>query len=228
MLFQWSEQGSQCESRLVVCGPNAGTQSNWLITQHINRTVEGYLLPQVTVQIDLVQSHCGLISGEACINDLDLLVYETSVIDQSAAQRISNYVAMSPLRALISGQRNQTSVNIRFSTNKSGFYLAIRDAGSCVVIFRIVVLYYICPMKTENLVYCPEIIAPPIGSSQQLIVNASCIENASLSVENQFSLKCLEGGHWIGTYRCMCDNGLIPTNDGTICQRKFVKWSKAV
>ncbi len=219
------EQGCNCESTVTVCGWSGGDQNNWLFTQHINRTVDGYRLQQVSVQIEYQQFTCPtdiMIDNTTCRRTIELLKYETSSVNPVAARDTSNYVAIRTLTTQVSGNTTNTTENFGFNTDESGFYLAIRDPGTCIFISRLMVFYYTCPGETVNLVVRPETIAPTIGSGIQLNVNASCFENSS-PVGDDFSLKCLESGNWVAAVssRCECHTGFIPTMDGENCLCKY-------
>ena len=125
---------------MTVCGYEQGAQNNWLITQHINTTLDnGDRLSQVTVQVNSVQS-VGPTTQDGVNNfqkAFNMMVYETSSIDSAAAREPSNYLLVSSLTACGSGEaadlQQQTQVlNINLNTSESGFYLAIVDHGTHV------------------------------------------------------------------------------------------------
>ncbi len=139
-----------------------------------------------------------------------------------AARDTSNYVAIRTLTTQVSGTITQSIDNFGFNTDESGFYLAIRDRGTCILISRLTVFYNACPGETVNLVVRPETIAPMVGSGIQLSVNASCVDNSS-PVGNDFWLKCLDSGDWVAaaSSRCECNTGFVPTMDGENCLCKY-------
>ena len=199
---------------VTVCGWTAGDQNNWLFTQHINRTVNGRPLQQVSVMIEYEQSICPEeTTGDntRCRRSFHLLKYETSTINPAAARNTSNYDTIRTLTTQVSGSSTVITENFGFNTEESGFYLAFRDPGTCMIISRLVVFYYACPSETIDLVVRPETIAPTIGSSEQLSVSATCVSDSS-PVGGDILLKCLERGIWIAPAdRCQCDPGFIPT-----------------
>ncbi len=222
-VFQWVEQqGRSCETAVTVCGWSGGAQDNWLITQHINRTVDGYPLQQVSVQIEYQQSICPDEGSTRCRRTFDLLKYETSTVNPVAAIDTDNYTLIRTLTTQVSGTTTTTTKQFGFNTNESGFYLAIRDPGTCILISRLIVFYNACPGETVNLVVRPETIAPIVGSGIQLSVNASCFANSS-PVGDAFSLKCLESGNWVAvpSSRCVCNAGFVPTMNGENCLCKY-------
>ncbi len=113
-----------------------------------------------------------------------------------AAIDTDNYALIRTLTTQVSGTTTKTTEQFGFNTNESGFYLAIRDLGTCILISRLIVFYNACPGETVNLVMRPETIAPIVGSNIQLNVNASCFANSSLEGD-AFLLKCLESGNWV-------------------------------
>ena len=223
--LQWVEQGTNCESAVTVCGWSGGDQNNWFFTQHINRTVDGYPLQQVSVQIEYQQNACPDEGSTRCSRTFDLLKYETSTVNPVAAIDTGNYALIKTLLTQVSGTTTTTTEQqFGFNTNESGFYLAIRDRGTCILMSRLIVFYNVCPGETVNLVVRPETIAPTVGSGIQLNVNASCFSNSS-PVGDAFSLTCSESGNWVAvpSSRCECDTGFITTMNGTcLCKYDYM------
>ena len=209
-------------SAVTVCGWSGGDQDNWLFTQHISRTVDGYRLQQVSVQIEYQLTTCpeDSVGSTRCRRTLDLSKYETSTVNPVAAMNTSNYALIRTLTTQVSesGTTTKATENFGFNTNESGFYLAIRDTGTCILISRLIVFYNVCPGEPVNFVVRPETIAPTVGS---LNVNASCVDNSS-PVGDDFSLTCLESGNWVDdSTRCECDTGFVPTMNGENCLCKY-------
>ncbi len=154
---------------------------------------------------------------------MDLLKHETSTVNPVAAMNTSNYALIRTLTTQVSGTGTGTTTiameMFGFNTDESGFYLAIRDRGTCVIISRLIVFYNVCPGETVNWVVRPETIAPTVGS---LNVNAFCVDNSS-PVGDDFSLTCLESGNWVAppSTRCECDTGFVPTMNGENCLCKY-------
>ncbi len=135
-----------------------------------------------------------------------------------AAKNTSNYALIQTLNTQVSGTTTIAMESVGFNTDESGFYLAIRDLGTCIIISRLIVFYNVCPGKTVNFVVRPETLAPTVGS---LNVNASCVDNSS-PVGNDFLLICLESGNWVDdSTRCECDTGFLPTMNGENCLCKY-------
>ncbi len=220
---QWEEGGDVCTSVVIVCGYTAGNQDNWLFTQHINRTVNGRPLQQVSVQIEYELTTCEetTTGSTICRRTFDLLKYETSTIDRVAARDTDNYQPIQTLTTQASGITAILTEEFGFATTESGFYLAIRDPGTCIRIARLLVFYYTCPSETVDLVVRPETIAPMIGSTEQFSVTPACVGNSS-SVGGDLSLQCVSRGSWIvsSSGRCQCDPGFVPTM-GQECLCKY-------
>ena len=132
--MQWIQNSnSVCEQLVNVCGFSAGPQNNWLITQLINRTVNGMRLPQVSVMIELEQQGCDITLN--CQRTFNTHVYETSSVDPLGARNLNNYrqvQRVSPDNT--TGIRLNKTININFNTDHSSFYFAIQDETSCLAI----------------------------------------------------------------------------------------------
>ena len=207
-----------------MCGFTEPDQDNWLITQHINRTLPGGdRLEQVEVSVNY--RFVGCTAGQ-CSASFKVYKYDTSTIDPAASGNINNFGGM-PVAVVaptdqLGGVQTQTISLMYSSTDTdSGFYLAIRDQNSCLTISRILVFYYICPNEARNLVQFDELLAPPnIPQSEAISVIAQCIPNASpVSPTQQVKVICGEEGVWqvLPDFRCECDSGMQPNNNGSEC-----------
>ena len=105
-----------------MCGFEAGSQDNWIITQHISRMVNGTALQQVTVQVDFIMNTCDIENN--CRRSFAIHKYETSTINTTAAIDLSNYELVGQI--VPSGMvRENGTVNINFDTEATGFYPGI-------------------------------------------------------------------------------------------------------
>ena len=190
-----------------MCGFRVGPQNNRLITQLINRTVNGTRLPQVSVMIEFELRDCDVTLN--CQQTFNTHIYETSSENAVAARNIGNYrqvQRVSPdvtTRAIV----NETVV-VNFNTNHSSFYFAIEDETTCIIITRLIAFYHVCPRQTINLLtHVPETIAPAIGSSP-IAVYGHCIKNALTEDGSAPRLICSPGGMWtlLGS-GCRCAPG---------------------
>ena len=214
---QWIQgSSSSCRVTVTVCGFEAGPQDNWIITQHISRMINGTALQQVTVKVDFIMNTCD--EQNNCRRSFTIHKYETSTINAIAARNLSNYeLAGQIVPTDGSGSvRENGSVNINFATEATGFYLGIRDVSSCIVIYRVLVFYYVCPAVTSDLMTRPETIAPIIGASQ---VIGQCVANASPESGTGPRFMCSQRGVWssnIGS-GCVCGSGFQSSSDGHSC-----------
>ena len=207
-----------------MCGFTDPDQDNWLITQHINRTLPGGdRLEQVEVTIEYQFFTCT--SGQ-CSAFFNVYAYDTSTINPAVARVVGNFGTM-PVNVVTptdqsGGVQNKTfSLTYSSTDTDGGFYLAIRDQNSCLIISRVLVFYYVCPAEAQNLVQFEELLAPPnIPQNEAISVLAQCVPNASpVSQTGQVMVICDERGLWqvIPGSGCECDSGMQPNNDGSEC-----------
>ena len=225
-LNQWIQQSNiPCQQSVQVCGFSAGPQDNWLITQLINRTVNGARLPQVSVMIEFEQRNCDITLN--CQQTFNTHVYEISTDNSTEARNLSNYQqvqSVSPDNT--GGNRENETVTVNFSTNHSSFYFAVEDEKTCMVITRLIVFYTVCPAQTANLIQYPETISPSTNPQRNLSspVTASCIENAE--PENGIAPIVSCGAEGIKFWKdvvpgegCHCVSGYFRENE--TCTRKL-------
>lgn len=164
-----------------------------MITQLINRTVNGTHLSQVQVLIEFDQQDCSVSLN--CLRNFNTYVYETSSVDSVNARIRSNYQLVQKVStedASRSGKRVNETITIDFSTNHSSFYFAIQDEGTCMIVSRMIVFYTVCPAKIINMINYPLTIAPISGIRT---ITASCIENAE-PIGAQPRADCSPNGSW--------------------------------
>ena len=109
-------------------------QNNWLITQLINRTVNGIRLPQVNVMIEFEQRDCDVILN--CQRIFNTHVYERSSVNDTLARNITNYRQVRRVSSdSTTGDKMNETVNIDFSdeSQETAFYFAIQDETSCII-----------------------------------------------------------------------------------------------
>ena len=193
--MQWIQNSNNpCRQSVQVCGFSAGAQDNWLITQLINRTVNGTRLSQVSVMIELEQRDCDVTLN--CQLTFNTHVYERSSENAAASKTISNYRQIQRVSPDdTSGNKVNETVIINFASTsqESSFYFAVQDETSCIVITRMIVFYYVCPQQTSDLIHYPETIAPTSAAST---VVASCVENAATENGRSPTVFCSSGGVW--------------------------------
>lgn len=83
--MQWIQNSNApCQQTVHVCGFDSGPQNNWLITQLINRTVNGMKLSQVSVTIEFEQLNCD--HTLRCQRTFNTHIFETSSKDSSKSK----------------------------------------------------------------------------------------------------------------------------------------------
>ena len=123
-----------------MCGFAAGPQSNWLLTQLINRTVDGSPLSQVSVLIEFELQNCDVTLN--CQRTFNTYVYETSLASDAARRNISNYRQVRRVSPdITTGARVNATVVVTFQTNEPFFYFAVEDETTCIVVNRMIVFY---------------------------------------------------------------------------------------
>ena len=193
-----------CASRLYVCGYGQGPQENWIITQHISRQVEldatTVTLQSVRVMLDVYFSpDCA--TNPSCISALSLYVWEISSPDSTSAADTSNYHFIADVTT------NSQELTLNFSSQHSGFYLGIRDNGTCLGVMnvgglvRVLVSYKSCPSRTLGLVRVAETVAGTESVSGQCVANSSAVELG------RALLSCSDSGNWSVVSGCECDPG---------------------
>ena len=224
LVTQWTQlTNSPCVQTVQVCGFLHGAQDNWLITQHISRVVDGVLLEQVNVEVEFQLVGCN--ASVNCQRTFVVNKYETSTISPSAATEDTNYDVVERLAPTDDSGTvtvNQTAV-IDFETQETGFYVAIQDERSCIVISRLLVFYYVCPAGVQNMIDRTELVAPHIGQGSVPIQSVGgCVPNSSPTSGSAVPLICTAGGVWTTSAECICDQGFTANEDRTACICK--KW----
>ena len=90
---------------------------------------------------------------------------------------------------------------------EDGFYLGVVDQGTCIILTRLLVFYYVCPEETSELTYRPE----ALGS--QVSVTGECVENSSTMSGTAPVLSCSERGEWQVIISCLCNPGYEKSQD---------------
>ena len=230
--MQWVQNSNNpCRQTVQVCGFHAGAQDNWLITQLINRTVNGTRLSQVSVMIELEQRDCDVQLN--CQRTFNTHVYERSSENTTATKTISNYRQVQRVSPDdTSGNRVNETISIDFASTsqETSFYFAVQDETSCIVITRMIVFYYVCPQQTSGLMHYPETIAPRLPTSDRpgvapISVTASCVENAATENGRSPTVFCSSGGVWStqSGRGCVCLSGFANQRGACTCMLLFQK-----
>ena len=206
-MLQWIQQGAViCAGTVTVCGFNVGAQENWLITQHINTVLPGgERLRKVTAQFEGILNGCDI--SRMCRQSFEVYKWETSTIDSTAAANTTNYVRVGRVSPDVTSGTMEfvASYDIELSAI-GGFYLGVVDLSTCVTLTRVLVLYYVCPEETSELIHRPEAI-----ESQSLegspSVEGECVENSSTPSVASPLLVCTARGQWQAIVPCLCNPG---------------------
>ena len=191
--LQWIQQSNiPCQQVVQVCGFTAGPQSNWLLTQLINRAVDGLSLSQVIVLIEFELRNCDVTLN--CQRTFNTYVYETSLANDAVRRNIRNYRQVTRVSPdITTGDRVNATIVVSFQTNEPFFYFAVEDETTCIVITRMIIFYNVCPNQTIDLVSAPEIITPATGFVE---AEESCAINAETEDDNAPKLICSPDGTW--------------------------------
>ena len=190
-----------------MCGLELGPQENWMITQHISTDVTTV---QVMVESSLDATCDPSAPGCVSVEDISLYVWETPNVTETPAADTTNY-------QFVSNVSNGTVVvEISGLTGGSGFYLGIRDNGTCVSVSRVLVYYTVCVPGAVGLVRVDQETA---FSSAGDTVQGHCVQNSiSTSSSNTPQLLCLETGHWkVESGGCQCLSGYFLDRSNEHC-----------
>ena len=214
--FQWQQSaGGECQFQVRVCGWRHNRhQNNWLFTQHIRQDFAYNYSVQIKVKVIYELQDCR--SHNGCEMGFRLLNYKTNT-QQLPSTTGSGYMNTEKYeqfgRARPRKNRLSYSETYPFTLDpsKTGFYVAIRDTGTCVRISRLRVYHYICPAHQEGLVLYHEAHTP---LSDSVNVNFSCVDNAESDSD---TVACYHNGTW-GVPVCKCNVGY--ENKMTTCDGK--------
>ena len=219
--MQWLQNSNNpCRQTVQVCGFTAGAQDNWLITQLINRTVNGTRLSQVSVMIEFEQKGCDITLN--CQRTFNTHVYERSSENTAASKTISNYrqvQRVSPDDTSSYSVNETVIIDFASTSQETSFYFAVQDETTCIVITRMIVFYLVCLQQTSDLIHYPETIAPTSAASTPVV--ASCVENAATeNGRSPITVFCSSGGVWStqSDRGCVCLPGFA-NQDGACTSR---------
>lgn len=180
-----------------MCGYATGPQNNWMITQHISRQV---LVDSVNVTLPVIQLKFYLSidpcpsSASSCVEALSLYVWETSTQNAMSAADTDNYHFI----ANLSPETQEQTIHFS-SVQHSGFYLGIRDNGTCARVHHVLVYYTTCEAATVELVSVNKTV---FNSSSA--VQGECVADSVAIHETGPSLVCSVRGEWSVDRGCQC------------------------
>ena len=130
-------------------------------------------------------------SAPTCVDDLSLYVWETPTQNKLLAADTRNYQFSANISV------GETVIEVSHP-DQSGFYLGIRDNGTCVVVSRVLVYYEpVCEAGSEGLVRVDQ------NTSAGNTLQGHCVENSvSTSDSGPPLLECQESGRWRVVNNC--------------------------
>ena len=130
----------------------------------------------------------------SCTQAFSLYVWEAAEPDAATAADTTNYRFIATIPA------DLTPLAIQFHTEDAGFYLGIRDTGTCVELHRTLVYYDLCPAMTLGLV------SASVGAAGSVGIRGQCASNSS-PVSDSATLNCSLDKVWRITSGCECNPG---------------------
>lgn len=225
--LQWRQDSKEACQQSVKFSGISDFPNTLLITQLINRTVNGTRLRQVSILIETQLNTCP--EDRDCSATYSTLMFETSAIDVTASRNFNNYQPFGKVFVIsVAKTRINQTIDVTFDTNNNSstsFYLGILvdSSTSDLDVSRIIVFYHFCPDQTVDLIHHPQ--TPAIRSESEtelssVLVNASCVDNAEPDNGQNPVLLCSSGGayNWsvVSGSGCHCAAGYIEHNG--ICE----------
>ena len=198
MYLQWQQIAGTCQFNIQVCGfrqPGVA-QDNWLFTQHISKSVDASMNTfPVQIRINITQRFQSCIARQGCNEEFKVYRYITNSptlpsTSNNGFMNTANYQLVDKVNRIDTG-RYTAVVVFEMQTSQTGFYLAIRDEGTCLLISRLLVHRHYCREKQIGLVRYSDTPAPITGSAS---VDVSCADNAQSS--SSATVTCDSEGQW--------------------------------
>ena len=197
-----------------------------MITHYINISNSGVseLYLNVSLNTD---------AEELCCEDsVDVRVYQTNDPGQKTWTNPSEYfLDQIPLQPFVEAVLvpEVPNLGIPLDGTATGLHLAfvVSAPGACITITRIVLFYYACPEKVEDLVKFPETVAPTMESPEAVLVEPNCTSNAKFASSVEGQLECHALGVWQSNeIHCLCDRGyfLSGGSSSQTCQGDHLKY----
>ena len=114
----------------------------------------------------------------------------------------------------------EETLNFTRPPDFQGFYMAIRDPGTCGNIGRIIVYYRVAPGFSQTQIDCPDVPLPIIGSGATSSVSCTCLGNTSALDGSSLERSCDQNGVCTEGQSCGCDAGLQFNSDLNTCVGK--------
>ena len=141
----------------------------------------------------------------SCTRAISLYIWEAAEPDAVTAADTTNYRFIATIPA------DSTPLAIQFQTEAAGFYLGIRDNGTCLQLLRTLVYYDLCPAVTLGLVSASMAAAGSVGIRGQCAPNSSPVSGSAM-------LSCSVDKVWEITSGCECNPGYqLPIGNNKKC-----------
>ena len=222
--FQWQQSAGTCQFQIKVCGfrqPGV-PQDNWLFTQHVSKSFDANtnnypveILVDITYALQICRSN----RNPPCNTRFKLYRYITNSqqlpsTSGSGFMNKANYVSFGTATPARTGTRYTETHRFTLQPQQTGFYIAIEDTGTCVIVGRLLVYRHNCKSMQNKLVLYPETPAP-VSSSRN--IDITCVPNADVCGSPE--VPCDSDGMWgPQNPRCECRAGY--EDRGTECNRK--------
>ena len=210
ILSQWQQgAGGICRFQGRVCGwQRDGDQDNWLFTQHINQDFDPsiYNYPvEIRVEIKYAQQGCWTRQGcqqRFTLHNYMINAIQLPSIEGSGYMNTNNYQQFAEITPTDQLTHTET-FTFTLGSSDTGFYIAIRDTGTCVGISRLRVYRNNCRSFQSGLILYPDAPAPVSGSEN---INFNCVNNAEVSGNPHVT--CGSDGTWgPANPACVCSLG---------------------
>ena len=229
VLLQWQQStGGICRWQVRACGYKQGgvivAQDNWLFTQHISKDVDPKLdnYP-IEIRINITNRLSSCRDRLGCKEQFKVYRYMTNsspTTSGSGFMNTDNYERIKTIKPAETGVTYTTTVIFEMQPGETGFYLALRDQGTCVDIPRILVYRLNCAAFQDGLILYPDGPAPISGSAP---VAVSCVNSAAVSSSSP-NASCSSDGEWgPEAPTCGCSPGYeINMGSRDTCDSEFI------
>ena len=161
--------------------------------------------------------------SRGCRQGFNFLHYLTNSVqlpstEGSGYMNAHNYHKFAEPYAPLSSLTYINTYNFTLPPSSTGFYLALQDTGSCIVVSRLRVYRNNCKSRQVGLVLYPDAPAPVSGSAN---IDISCVENAVVSGSSRVT--CTSDGTW-GSETPVCQCRLGYENRQSQCVGNGVLW----
>ena len=221
---QWQIRGGLCRKVVASCAHSQPTKDNWLFTQYINKSFDSDTYNYaVNIHVNISYS-MNCFTHQGCKRRFRLHNYTTNEVQSptttgSGFMNIQNFMQFATVKPVGTKPSYTDTHSLTLNPSDTGFYLAIRDNGTCVDISRVIVYRNNCQSRESGLVRYPDAPAP-VSDSENIAI--SCVPNAVVSGSAQVT--CNSDGTW-GPENPVCECRLGYSMDDMSCQGKLlIRW----